>query len=291
MTTQHQLALAEESQVCYNEVNCSQHCQGVEGAPRGKEQKTTDEEDGLVLEDAVEPLASLAAREVVLSGEPAHLSRLASDLPADITAHLHHAAKRKKLQDKMSRISHKCAVVCLPLCVGQVKQLEATYPNSNQHASGFRLRFHWQHREFYTLFDGLSLSGDEAWSRGLNLWPLTLCLKSLPGLFGDEDLVQDWISTQQNKGLPKENCCAWPTWIPLGCDSETTFLFVNSSPSSPYYGHLRYIITNTQEDRFLACSLSKFFALLECYISQTERMVDPPDLIQWLQSNNSSSSS
>jgi len=202
--------------------------------------------------------------------------------------------RRKKLQDKMSRISHKCAVVCLPLCVGQVKQLEATYPNSNQHASGFRLRFHWQHRakqEFYTLFDGLSLSGDEAWSRGLNLWPLTLCLKSLPGLFGDEDLVQDWISTQQNKGLPKENCCAWPTWIPLGCDSETTFLFVNSSPSSPYYGHLRYIITNTQEDRFLACSLSKFFALLECYISQTERMVDPPDLIQWLQSNNSSSSS
>lgn len=42
------------------------------------------------------------------------------------------------------------------------------------------------------MFDGLSLSGDEAWSRGLNLWPLTLCLKSLPGLFGDEDLVQDW---------------------------------------------------------------------------------------------------
>lgn len=61
---------------------------------------------------------------------------------------LHSPADRlaPAVQDKMSRISHKCAVVCLPLCVGQVKQLEATYPNSNQHASGFRLRFHWQHR-------------------------------------------------------------------------------------------------------------------------------------------------
>jgi hypothetical protein len=47
-------------------------------------------------------------------------------------------------------------------------------------------------QEFYGLFDGLSLSGDEAWTKGVNLWPLTMCLKSLPGVFGDEDLAQEW---------------------------------------------------------------------------------------------------
>lgn len=42
------------------------------------------------------------------------------------------------------------------------------------------------------MFDGLSFSGDEGWTKGMNLWPLNLCFKSLPELFGDEELLSEW---------------------------------------------------------------------------------------------------
>lgn len=48
------------------------------------------------------------------------------------------------------------------------------------------------------------------------------------------------VEVQESRGLPRENCCAWPTWLPLGCESESTIFFINCAPSSPYFGQLRY---------------------------------------------------
>lgn len=132
----------------------------------------------------------------------------------------------RAVQDIMGFVSRACAVVCQPLSRGELHKLIREHIphkcqqlcNSAFSASGCleppdrHFHFHWQLRvwvsispitcpplltvqtaqEFYLMFDGLSFSGDEAWTKGINLWPLMLCLQSIPGVFGDEDLLREW---------------------------------------------------------------------------------------------------
>lgn len=106
------------------------------------------------------------------------------------------------------------------------------------------------------MFDGLSLLGDEVWTNGLNIWPFTLSLQEYSDIRGDKDIVREWYETfpspqlfvtlvneyritiHKSKGLQEDSCCAWPTWIPFGCEFEHIF-FINCAESSSYFGHIR----------------------------------------------------
>ncbi len=148
---------------------------------------------------------------------------------------------------------------------------------------------------FYEMFDGLSLEGeDDTWCVGLNFWPLKMCQDNIVSIFGDEDIMKDWLALTlhrttlplifywwdvippcslltrlddtERKGLDRKCSAAYPGWIPFGCESEYAYFYVNCDRNSHYYGRIKYILNNSPQEHCLANSMVGFMSEVQRYL-------------------------
>jgi len=79
----------------------------------------------------------------------------------------------------------------------------------------------------------------------------------------DQDELQEW---KERHSQPN---CAMEEWTYLGAVSEYDYLFVNTNPSSRYFGATRRVTSNCDEDEeFLPAPFDIFFEMMEEWMEQ-----------------------
>ncbi|KAL6041850.1 hypothetical protein QOT17_024741 [Balamuthia mandrillaris] len=158
------------------------------------------------------------------------------------------------------RLRKHFKVVNEPATPSQIQQFEQNYPltdEEKQRDGGIVLPR--ELKQFYLFANGMNRIGCEFWCFGDNFYPLEKCgYKTKKDIFGDEGIMKEWRKEKEEKELSPGGSCASPGWILFGASSEFDYYFINCAPNSPFFGQVRHIVNNCNEDELLAPSFQAF---------------------------------